>query len=44
MAYIDGVEVQLLCPKSYGKLTVDTTGNVICVPTNSIDSYNLTNG
>jgi hypothetical protein len=41
---IDGVEVELICPKSFGKLTVDSTGNVICLPESEVQSYNLTAG
>jgi hypothetical protein len=41
---LDGVQVGLICPKSFGKLTVDSTGNVICLPVGDVDSYNLTAG
>lgn len=41
---IDGVEVEFVCPKSFGKMTVDSNGNVICVPVADIQALNLTEG
>eukprot|EP00602_Paraphysomonas_sp_CaronLab_P008734 CAMPEP_0185035952 /NCGR_PEP_ID=MMETSP1103-20130426/28164_1 /TAXON_ID=36769 /ORGANISM="Paraphysomonas bandaiensis, Strain Caron Lab Isolate" /LENGTH=544 /DNA_ID=CAMNT_0027573271 /DNA_START=85 /DNA_END=1719 /DNA_ORIENTATION=- len=37
----DGVDVEFKCPKGFGKITVDSSGNVLCMPTDSTASYNI---
>lgn len=39
---VDGVDVELVCPKSYGKVTVDISGIVKCIPTEDVQNYNIT--
>ena len=38
----DGADVELKCPKAYGKMTVDATGALMCVKNDDLMAYNLT--
>lgn len=38
----EGVDVKLKCPGGEGRVTVDSSGNLICLTSKAVASFNLT--
>lgn len=38
----DGVEVNMVCPESYGTMTVEKDGSIMCIQKDAVAAFNLT--